>query len=228
MTPLCIEIIKGLFTLAAVILGSFVALKVYFRQKEYELAKQRYLEGGVDVVAAELEHALGVVSHNYARCLNICKSFRDAGEDFDIKELDRGFIELDSSHFQQIAHHRIHSLINSQLIWDIFQLSMAYATNANSQIVKEFPEAMRLRMITDRISVSQEEMADKMIVGLKNIHDNGFKFENLLRELHVLSLLLEAENLSLKDIAKFHQRAEVQQLIARLTEQFPEKEKTNI
>jgi len=228
MSPFCTELLNGIFTLTAVILGAYIARKGYFRQKEYELAKQRYLEGGVDVVAAELEQALGVVSHNYARCLNICKSFRDAGVDFDIKEIDRGFIELDSSHFKQIAHHRIGSLINSQLIWDIFQSAMAYSTSANSQITKEFPEAMRLRMITDRISIEHESMAEKMVADLREIHDDGFKFAALLRELHVLTLLLEAETLSLKDIANFHKRPEVKQMLERLSTAFSKETATNI
>jgi hypothetical protein len=228
MSLLCIELLRGIFTLLAVILGAFIALRVYFRQKEYELAKQRYLEAGVDVVAAELEQALGVVSHNYARSLSICISLRDAGADFDIKEIDRGFIELDSSHFKQIAHHRIGSLVNSQLIWEIFQLAMAHSTFANSQITKVIPEAIRIKLTTNRISKEYESLAEAMMAELKKIHDDGFKFAILLKELHVLGLLLEAEALSLKDIAKFHKRPEIKQLLERLETAFPKETSTII
>jgi hypothetical protein len=84
-----LEIIKGGFTLAAAGLAAWVALRLYFRQKEYELIKQRYLEGSVDIVSAEVEQALGVLMNNWARCLNIVKAYRDERADFDLQELKR-------------------------------------------------------------------------------------------------------------------------------------------
>jgi hypothetical protein len=62
MSQLCIELLKGLFTLATVALGSYIALRVYFRQKEYELVKQRYLEGGADVIAGQVEQACRIAA----------------------------------------------------------------------------------------------------------------------------------------------------------------------
>ena len=222
MSPICLEILKGCFTLVAVGLGSLIALKAFFRQKEYELTKQRYLEGGVDVVAVQIEQALGVVSHNWARCLAIAKSFRDAGSDFDIKELEKGFLEFDSSQFKQIAHHRIGSLVRSQVIWRVFQHAMAYATNANSRICKEIPEAIRLRMTTDRIAADHGEVAEQMFQDLQGIQKEGYPFANLLREVHALGLLLEAERMSLKAVADFSNKQEVRELISRLEASFPE------
>jgi hypothetical protein len=45
--------------------------------------------------------------------LNIVKSFRDAQHDFDAKELERGFLELDMSQFHRVLHHRIGTLMKS-------------------------------------------------------------------------------------------------------------------
>ncbi|MDZ7593487.1 MAG: hypothetical protein U0932_02435 [Thiobacillus sp.] len=222
MSQICIELIKGAFTLAAVALGAVIALRVYFRQKEYELVKQRYLEGGVDVIASEIESAFGVASHNWARCLQVCKSFRDTGANFDMKELERGFLDLDNSQFQQIAHHRIGSLIQSQVIWETFQSAMAYASSANATYTKEVPETIRLRCTTDLIDHDQASMANTMLDNLRELHDSSFKYAPIMRELHVLSLMLEAERLNLKKIANFSKRREVQQLIDRLHAAFPE------
>ncbi|WP_142818630.1 hypothetical protein [Rhodoferax sediminis] len=224
MLQVCIELLRGAFTLVAVALGSSIALRVYFRQKEYELVKQRYLEGGVDVVAAEIESVLGVVSHNWARCLQVCKSFRDTAENFDIKELERGFLDLDNSKFQQIAHLRISSLLQSQVVWNTFQSAMAYASSANAMITKEMPEAMRLRCTTGRIAVSHGSMADTMLVNLQELHNDGFRYTPLIRELHALSRMLEAEKLKLKAVAQFSTRPEVQHLIERLRTAFPDQE----
>ncbi len=222
MSQICIELINGAFTLAAVALGAVIAILGYFWQKEYELVRQRYLEGGVDVVASELESAFGVVSHNWARCLQICKSFRDTGANFDIKELDRGFLDIDNSHFQQIAHYRIGSLIQSQVIWETFQSAMAYAASANATFTKEVPEAIRLRCTTDLIAQDHASMANTMVGEIRELHDSGFKYALINCELHALGVMLEAKMLSLKAIGKFSKRREVQQLIERLRAAFPE------
>lgn len=206
----------------AVAIGASIALHSYFRQKEYELVKQRYLDGGVDVVASELELTLGIVCHNWARCSQVCKSFRDSGVNFDIKELERGFLDMDSSHFQQIAHHRVNSLIQSEVIWEAFQVAMAYAASANNMFTKEVPEAIRLRCTTNLIAEDQASMANTMLDDLRECHDNGFKYALIIRELYALSLMLEAEKLNIKAIAKFSKRREVQQLIERLRTSFPD------
>ena len=222
MSQICLELIKGLFTLAAVGLGAYIALGAYFRQKEYELVKERYLEGGVDIVAAELESALGVVSHNWSRCLQVCKSFRDSGKDFDVKELERGFLDLDASKFRQVAHHRIGSLIGSQVMWETFQSAMAHASAANGMFTEEIPQTIRLRCTTTRITQDHAAMASTMMEASRERHDDGSKYAVILRELHALGLMLEAEKLNLNAIAKFPKRPAVAQLIQRLQTQLPE------
>lgn len=223
-SPLVVELVKGVFTLAAVLIGSFIALRLYFRQKEYELAKQRYLEGGVDVVAAELDTVFGSVSHNYARALDLCKSFRDTGEHFQVDELTRGFLQLDQSKFHQVAHYRVGSLIGCNLVWDIYQAALAEANSANSVIVQQIPEAIRILSQRDASVVDRESVSSEMVLELRKSHDGCFKYATLSRELHALGLLLEAERLDLKAIAKFPNRDDVKALVANLRSAFPSDE----
>ncbi len=213
MSQLCIELIKGLFTLTAVALGSYIALRVYFRQKEYELVKQRYLEGSIDLIAAQLESTLGTVSHNWARSMQICKSFRDTENDFDISELTKGFLEFDNSKFQQIAHYRLGSLIQSQAAWSAFQSTLAWANAANNMFVREVPEAIRIRCTTDRIKMGRPEMAEQIIADMRARHDEVFKYANLQAELHKLGKILESEQLSWKAIEKFSLRPNVKNIV---------------
>src|SRR5258706_90695 len=131
LSTIQVEVIRAVVTLAAAGLAAWVALTFFFRQKEYELIKQRYLEGGIDVIAADVENALGATSHNWARCLHLVKLYRDETSDFDPKELEREFLELDKSNFSRVAHHRIGALVGSQIIWQVYQLAFSYATNAN-------------------------------------------------------------------------------------------------
>ena len=119
------ELFKALLTL---LVGSAVAaigLLIYFRQKEYELVKQRYLEQSIDVVASELESALGTFSHNWAHCLQMLKEYRDMEGHFEPELLANGFLEFESSRFQRIAHHRLRSLTQSDVIWKVYQLALA-------------------------------------------------------------------------------------------------------
>jgi hypothetical protein len=220
LSPLCIEITKGLFTLAAAGFGAWIALRLYFRQKEYELIKQRYLEGAIDIVAAEEEQALGVVNHNWARCLNIVKAYRDEKDHFDVKELAKGFLNLDSSKMHRVPHHRIGTLTGSQLIWQVYQLAMAFAANSNTKITKEIPETIRLQLSTDLITSEPQTIANAMFEELNRIDDESHKFACLTRELHALGLMLETERPSFKSIAKFSKRAEVKDVIKRLERDF--------
>ncbi len=221
MSPLCIELIKGAFTLAAVGIGALIALRVYFRQKEYELLKQRYLEGGVDVVAAQLETSFGVVSHNVARCLEICKSFRDTGANFDLAELSRGYLVLDASKFHEVAHHRIGKLVGSQVVWERFQLALAYASSTNAVITREIPEAIRMRLTTTAMAISHAQMGGKMVADLQLRHEAGFKFAVLQKALQAIGNILEAERLSHNAISTFHGRKEVRDIVGQLRAELP-------
>ncbi len=222
MNPIVTELIKGAFTLLAVFIGSLIALKVYFRQKEYELTKQRYLEEGVDVIAAELDEVFGIISHNYARSLELCMFFRDSAEHFQISEIERGFLPIDQSKFHQIAHYRVGSLIGADLIWDIYQSAMANANSANSVIAHQVPEAIRILSKRDDSLGARQAAVENMVAELRKSHDEGFKYAMLGRELHTLGLLLEAERLNLKAIQKFRDRTDVKDLVARLQTTFGE------
>lgn len=102
---------------------------------------------------------------------------------------------------------------------------MAYTFSANGTFTKEVPEAIRLRCTTSLITQDQASMADTMVTDLCELHEGSFKFAIIIRELHALSLMLEAERLNLKAIAKFSKRTEVQQLIERLRAAFPKEHK---
>ena len=170
------ELIRGAFTLVAVGGGAFIGARVglgtYFRQKEYEMIKQRYLEGAIDIVAAEVEQALEIVTHNWTRCVNIVKAFRDEKSDFDLNELSKGFRELDTR-FHRVPHHRIGDLVGSQRIWDVYQLAMAFAANANAKITKEIPETIRLKLSTQRIDVEPAQIVDGLFAELVKLDEES-------------------------------------------------------
>jgi hypothetical protein len=222
MNPLALELIKGVFTLAAVALGAAIGFFVYFQQKEYELTKQRYLEQALDVVASAVESLLGTVSHNYARTLQICRQYREKGAGIDLAELSRGFLDLDTSSFHQIAHYRVGSLLNDQVVWNTFQRVMVYASSTNNLLTEEIPEAIRkLSAMPDGVRDRQAD-AEGMARDVREKHDEQFKFSDFTHALHVLSLHLEQSRLNRKAIATFAAQGNVRDVVQKLRAVYPE------
>lgn len=227
MNPLILELTKGAFTLLAVALGAVIGLYAYFRQKEYELTKQRYLEQGIDVVASAVESLLGTASHNYARALQLCRQYRENGAEIDLEELTRGFLNMDSSKFYQTAHYRMGSLLSDQVIWNTFQSVMVYASTVNTLFVQEIPEAIRkLAAMPDGIRDRKAD-AEEMAKDVQEKYDEQFAFADFTHSLHVLSLLLEQTHLSRKTVESFHLRPDVREVVQKLHAAYPEERKAN-
>lgn len=215
------ELLKGGITLASVALGAVFGFWVYFRQKEYELTKQRYLDQGLDQVASSLETALGIISHNYARALQLCRQYRDLGVHFQTKELELGFVNLDSTNFHQIAQSRVRNLIRDDVVWLVYQSAFATAASANALISQEIPVTLRIYAETKNpgnTNAADERKADveKMFVALESAHEETFRYAALSQELQVLVHLLEETTLSRKAITNFHKRKEVTEAVTRL------------
>lgn len=214
------EVTRGGTIIAAACLGAWLGVKVFLRQKEYDLVKQRYLEGGIDVVAAHQEEALGIFHHNWARCLQLVKMFRDAQESFELDQLKEGFLELDSSKFHAIPHHRLQILVRAQVFWEVYQLALAFAANANAKITKEIPETIRLKLTTNKLNADIKHIADESFKYLKELEEQSHKFSILTRELEALAGLLQTENLTFKNVLKFNEKPEVKASVERLKKEF--------
>lgn len=214
------EVTRGGVTIAAACLAAWLGVKVFLRQKEYDLVKQRYLEGGIDVVAAHQEEALGIFHHNWARCLQLVKMFRDAQESFDLDQLQQGFLELDSSKFHAIPHHRLQILVRTQVFWEVYQMALAFAVNANAKVTKEIPETIRLKITTVKLSADIKHIAKESFEYLKELEEKSHKFGMLTRELEVLAGTLQTGNLTFKNVLAFNEKPEVKASIERLEKEF--------
>ena len=221
MSPSCmLEYIKALGPIAALLFGPWIAMRVYYRQKEYETTKQRYLEGCLDVIAGQLQATLGTVSHNYARCMGLCKAYRDYGDEFDSTELSKGFRELDNSKFHQTEHYRLHTLIQSDIAWLFYQAALAYAASADATLSKEIPDALRILSKKPEGVRDREADAEKMINDARILHDGGFVYATLQSELNSLAAILEREKLGKAEVQAFSTRPEVKRAVERLQQAY--------
>lgn len=214
------ELLRAVLTLAAGAIVARFGLYLYFRQKEYETVKQRYLEQSVDLIAAEFESMARIFSHNWARSLDILKLYRELpGDAFDVAELKSGFLEPGAPNFQRVAHHRLTNLIRSNVVWDVFQLALARHKSLNAKVVTEVPLGIRLHS-EGRMTNSREEFLQDSSELLKPLSDESDRFTHLLAALQVIAAELEKSSLRFKEISKFHKRKAVVEVLGKLRSEF--------
>ena len=99
---------ERLFTVSTILIVSLAVanhgLRVYYRQKEYELVKQRYLEGAVDILASDVELALGVLVRNVARCVYLVHELKTAPTTLDPDKMTAGFERVPGETFHVFEH----------------------------------------------------------------------------------------------------------------------------
>lgn len=219
---ICQEVIRGGITIAAAGFAAWLGLKVFLRQKEFDLVKQRYLEGAVDVIAAHHEEVQGIVCHNWARCLHVLMAFRDEKDSFNLEELNRGFLDTDSSKFYAIPHHRLQLLVGSEVFWEVYQLALAFAVNANFKVVKEIPEIIRLNLTTTKISADIAQVVESSMELVQQFDTESHKLSALTRELEVVAGTLQTEDMRFKSVLAFRNKPEIKASVVRLEMAFVE------
>lgn len=213
------EATKLLGTLGVGVLLAFFGLRLYFRQKEYEIVKQRYLEQSLDVIASELEAVSSIFNYNWARCLNLLKEYRDSDEPFDTAKFADGFLDLNGTHFQQAAQHRLQVLTNSQIFWDVYQLALSRHLGLNSVVVNEVPQAVAAQ-IAGKTNTSKEEMIDAIMVELKPMPRKSDRFAPLHRAILQLTRILEKDRLSFNTLGRFAENPEVKSIVSQLIQDY--------
>lgn len=90
-----------------------------------------------------------------------------------------------------------------------FSIHSEFYTSANSTLVKEVPEAIRLAQTTDRVKAPTPEVAEHAFNIAYQLNEQHIKYTALIQEPHVLSTLLESERFTLKSIKAFARKKKV-------------------
>jgi hypothetical protein len=207
------ELLRALLTLIAGGLVARLGLSYYFRQKEYEIVKQRYLEQSVDLILSELESISRVFANNWMRALQILKMYRDAPDSFDVAELKSGFIELSATDFHRVAHHRLSSLVQSDIVWTVYQLALSRHSSLNSKATIEVPHAIRMHIAGKLEGASHGEFIKLSFEELRPLNDQSDHFSQLIASLQAISGELERARFGFKDVLKFHKRANIKEAV---------------
>ena len=206
------EITKLLGTLGVGILLAYFGLRLYFRQKEYEIVKQRYLEQSLDVIAGELESLSSTLNHNWARCLVLLKEYRDSPHLFEVQKLQTGFLDLHGTHFNRSAHHRLQVLSGTDVFWRVYQLALSRHLGLNSVAANEIPHAVKAQL-DGNANASVEQIVEVAMQELKPMPRESDRFAPLHSALVQLSRLLERERLSFDKVETFARKPEVVQIV---------------
>lgn len=210
--------------MGAVLIAYFVyrlGRKAYFDEKETELGRDRYLEKGIDLVAAQVDYALGVNRHNWMLFLRFLKLYRDSPVAIELDDYFQQFRELDHSHFQVAPAHRLHSLIGDEIIWTVYQRVFAFVGTRNDALKADLGEALKL--IAPDVPVHKdldfirraEEAAEKM-------NRDANRFYVFLSRLMELAAIVERSRLTVSELQKIRHRKDVVEIVAALRELFPE------
>lgn len=213
------EAIRAVATLIAGLIVAYVGLRVYFRQKEYELVKQRYLEQTLDIICGDLAALSNAFGHNWARCLQVVRAYRDVPQVMDPSEAFTGFVSLNSSNFNTVAHHRLTLLIGSNVFWSLYQLALASYASLNTTVTDEIPRTVQAHL-NGKFEADRAEIVANAANELKPMMSRSDHFAKLAHALHQISAILERERLSFGMLKKFSSRKDVRAIVKEVTEYY--------
>ncbi len=216
---LTLEILKILAPFGAAYVAYQFGSHAYFRQKEFELVRSRYLEQGIDRVAAQAEEALSIATHNFQHAFKVLRVFRDVGPDRAV-EMCKGFKGLEAGSLEIVAVHRLNELVQDGIFWDVRQLLYSAVQESHALAADDMCEAMRAAMKADRLKVSTADFVKAYEQNLMKGYYRCNRFVLLVSALHEIASALQAERLALQSVKEFSRKAVVIREINRLKNEF--------
>lgn len=210
------EGIKALLAACAGILAAWIGLNIYFRQKEYELIKQRYLENSLDIITAELELRYNVLSHNWHVCLDALQRVKINSPHLRTDGYQEEFVALPEIKFLQSPHLRLQSLTKTDAYKKAYLNALINFQLANDFITKEIPSHIE-KFKKGELKDSPEEFHSLAMSHAKTHVLRGLEHRKTIDSLHALTAELESINLGRKDISTFANRNKVKKIIEDMT-----------
>ena len=206
----------ALIPITAAYLAYSLGLKAYFKQKEYELVRSRYLENTLDLMSGGVESALSTFRNNWHYSLQILKQFRQVGDLAEGNDFEKRFVRTPSGAFQIAAAYRLGRLLGGdQEFWKMEQLLFAFVDEASDFFFNDLTPGLK-QAIEGKANRPKEEVADLYLERIQTYDKESHKYYHLLTELQTLSCFFERERLTFKAIKAFPKKKGVQDSISRL------------
>lgn len=218
---------KAIATLASAILvvlvTALLGLWAYFRQKEYELVRQRYLDEGIDVLIHHVETALSIFQFNFTHALLVLKTFRDLGADMPSRLYDSGFQDLDRVTMVPTRNYLLEKLVGDDVCYKIHQLMMVFVHDANNFFMNDLCSMLRVKINGGReigVKATREEIVEIYLKNCIDYEKQAHRFWILLGNLQNIAISFEKERFTFKKLGVFRNNPSVLKSLTVLKEQF--------
>jgi hypothetical protein len=216
-----VELLKVVSPFGAALLAYWLGSRSYFKQKEFELVRSRYLEGGLDRVSARAEESLSIVTHNFQHAIKVLRVLRDIGP-APAAQMCEGFKGLESRELELVAVIRLQELVQGEIFWDVRQLLYSAVQEYHTLLVDDMCGTIKTVAEGAELKVTKEELLkvyeEKVVKGYLNAN----RFSLLLSCLHEVASAFQAQRLTLKSVREFHKQSAVSDAAKKLREKFGE------
>jgi hypothetical protein len=209
------EGIRAFLMACAGIIAAWIGLKIYFRQKEYELIKQRYLENSLDIISAELEFRYNALSHNWQVCIEALERIKLDHPAIKPIDFQKYFIDFPEIKFLQAPHARLKSLTKTDAYKNSYLNALINFQLANDFITKDIPSHIE-KFEKGEIRESADKFHHLAISRARVYVQRAFEHRKTIDSLQSLTSELEAVNLGRKDISTFPERKKVKTIIENM------------
>ena len=191
-------------------------LKAYYKQKEYELVRTRYLENTLDELTGHVEEAISAYRNNWKSATHLLRLYKNLGTIEHHEPIDKPFIRTQAGSFKIAAAYRLGNLLGHNVdFWSMYQLLFVFIDSSIHFFYDEFIPALRLAS-GKRETVDRDAIVNKYDTYLERLNKESYQYYELLTGLQTISCLLEAERLTFKTLKSFSRRKDVRASIARI------------
>lgn len=222
-------VVEPLTTVGAALLAFFLGRWTYRRQKEHELVRIRYLEGGIDRFGGNIDYALGAIRFNLARTLHILKLYRDLPDVSEAADLAArsSFRSIEADRMDLQAGYRLHMLTHNAAYGRAQAVLFALADAAEYFFVNDVGAFVRLAA-AGKVSVEDKpRLLERALEEAKSYQTRTERFYTLFYRLQELGRLLERRHITFGKLDGFADDAEVGRINARVEELFPPEEESS-
>ena len=219
-----VETLKVLAPFGAALLAYLLGSRAYFRQKEFELVRSRYLEGGLDRVSAQIEEALRFFAQDFAHGMKTLRVYYEIGPVRAAQLCDK-FEELKPGAVELISINRLQELVQDTIYSDVSWQLYSAVQEYHSFLVDEM--CFTIKGIADSIADGKGLDGSTEVTILKSYEEKvikgyaeGKRFLLLLSCLHEITSVLQAQRLTLVSVRDFHKQPVVAETARRLKAEF--------
>jgi hypothetical protein len=213
-----------LATLLIVIGTPLIAAWAYFRRKEYETVRQRYLDDGLAKIIQQVEYGLSIFEYNWAHALQLLRIYRDLGPDSPVGFYESGYSSFDASlSFEASRHYLIIDLLGDKVCFNIHQLFMAFLHEADVLFRYDLSSTMRVSLEgtkDDKEIPAPRDIYDDYRKELWRIHKEGALYYAFLGHLQLIASELSKHHYTFRNLIIFRKESQVITSIISLKETF--------